>query len=214
MPTDMPSANDNLNMQAPDLFHENDPFALFDAWLNDARKHEINDAAAMSVASVDENGIPDLRIAMMRGVDERGFVFFTDFDSPKAAQLQTNPVAALCFHWKSLRRQVRVRGHAAQVEAEAADGFFNTRTRDGKLMLWASRQSSAMTNRSQFYDEVERFRQKFDGDDVPRPERWSGFRVVPQAFEFWHDSSDRFHDRVKYFRDTDEGPWQKERLFP
>ncbi len=214
MPTDMPRANDYLNLQAPDFFAETDPFALFDAWLADARKHEVNDAAAMSVASIDENGFPDVRIVMLRGIDKHGFVFFTDFGSPKAVQLLASPAAALCFHWKSLRRQVRVRGTVAQVEAPAADGFFNSRTRDGKLGLWASRQSSILESRGHYHDEVERYRQQFDDGKIPRPDRWSGFRVSPGAFDFWHDRPDKLHDRVKFFRSTDASPWQKERLFP
>ena len=191
-----------------------DPFALFRAWLEEARAAEPNDPNAMAVASVDEAGMPDLRMVLLNGLDARGFVFFTNFGSAKGRQLLAQPKAALLFHWKSLRRQVRVRGDVEMVSEGEADAYFATRPSQSRIGAHASDQSRPLESRNALVEKVERLTAQYDGSEVPRPQYWSGFRIKPIAFEFWKDGAFRLHDRVQFTRATPDGDWSRTRLYP
>jgi pyridoxamine 5'-phosphate oxidase len=189
-----------------------DPHALFEEWLAEARLGEPNDPTAMALATADPQGRPSVRMVLMKGHDERGFVFYTNFDSRKGGELGSNPAAALLFHWKSIRRQVRIEGTVEPVADSEADTYFATRGRDSQLGAWASEQSRPLDARSTFearYDEV---RRRFDGADVPRPPRWGGWRVVPERIEFWSDRAHRLHER-RLFTRAGEG-WSEGLLYP
>lgn len=191
-----------------------DPLRLFDEWLNKARLHEVNDPDAMSLATADANGFPDVRMVLLKAFDERGFVFYTNLESAKGLELAENPKAALCFHWKSLRRQVRVRGLVRPVTQAEADAYFATRARDSQIGAWASRQSRPLGGRFELEREVARYVAKFGLSKVPRPPHWSGFRVAPVRIEFWHDRPFRLHDRLVFERDAPDEAWRTSRLFP
>lgn len=190
-----------------------DPYALFDEWLAAARKNEINDANAMAVASVDADGLPDVRTVLLNGLDNRGFVFFTNFTSAKGRQLLAHPKAALLFHWKSLRRQVRIRGAVEQVSDDEADAYFATRPIQSRIGAHASDQSSPLESREALVARVEELTAGFGSESVPRPAHWSGFRIKPQEIEFWQDGAFRLHDRV-VFRQSASGDWSRTRLYP
>ena len=189
-----------------------DPHALFEEWLTEARASEPNDPEAVALATADGAGRPSVRMVLLKGHDERGFVFYTNFDSRKGAELASNPTAALLFHWKSLRRQVRVEGPVQPVSEEEADAYFATRARDSQLGAWASDQSRPLDSRATFEARFLEMREKFDGQDIPRPARWSGFRVVPQRIEFWNDRAHRLHERRLFVREG-EG-WSESLLYP
>ncbi|RDE10550.1 pyridoxamine 5'-phosphate oxidase [Pelagibacterium lacus] len=198
-----------------DGFHgEIDPMALFPLWLAEARESEINDPNAMAVASVDAEGLPDLRMVLLNGFDARGFVFFTNFESAKGRQLLAHPRAALLFHWKSLRRQVRVRGPVETVSDAEADAYFATRPRDSRLGAHASQQSRPLENRQHLVDRLESERAHHGEAEVPRPPHWSGFRIRPLAIEFWKDGAFRLHDRVLFSRADSDAGWSRQRLYP
>jgi pyridoxamine 5'-phosphate oxidase len=190
-----------------------DPFALFADWLEAAAATEPNDPSAMAIASVDEDGLPDLRMVLLRGHDARGFVFFTNFESAKARQLLAHPKAALLFHWKTQRRQVRVRGAVEEVSGTEADDYFSSRPRGSQVGAHASDQSRPLASRQELIDRVEAVAKRFEGGEVPRPAHWSGFRIVPQEIEFWKDGEFRLHDRV-VFRRTGADDWSRTRLYP
>jgi pyridoxamine 5'-phosphate oxidase len=189
-----------------------DPHALFEEWLAEARLSEPNDPTAMAVATADAAGRPSVRMVLMKGHDERGFVFYTNLDSRKGGELAANPAAALLFHWKSLRRQVRIEGPVRPVTDAEADAYFATRGRDSQLGAWASDQSRPLDARSTFEGRFEEVRDRFEGGDVPRPPRWSGWRVAPERIEFWSDRAHRLHER-RLFTRTAAG-WNEGLLYP
>ena len=194
------------------LLAEGDPIAQFETWLAEAGKGEPNDPNAMTVSTVDADGLPDSRMVLLKSVDQHGFVFYTNTQSAKGLELATQPKAALLFHWKSLRRQVRVRGAVEPVSSEEADAYFASRARHSQLGAWASDQSRTLPDRLALERRVAEMGLKFGLGKVPRPPHWSGYRVVPQVIEFWRDRPFRLHERLVY--DRVEGGWTTRRLFP
>lgn len=190
-----------------------EPFDLFGRWLAEATASEPNDPDAFALATADEHGLPDVRMVLLKGFGPDGFVFYTNTQSRKGRQLAANPKAALCFHWKSLRRQVRVRGLVELVTAAEADEYFASRPRLSRIGAWASRQSEPLPDRLALETEVARYTAKFGAGAIPRPPHWSGFRLVPQEIEFWRDGAFRLHDRLRFDR-TPAGGWEKTTLFP
>jgi pyridoxamine 5'-phosphate oxidase len=197
-----------------DFTEADEPWRLFSAWFEEAVRREPADPNAMALATVDADGLPNVRMVLLKGVDERGFVFYTNLESAKGRELEQAPRAALVFHWKSLTRQVRVRGTVERVTEADADAYFATRPRLTQIGAWASRQSAPLESRLAFEKAVALYTAKHVVGPVPRPPFWSGFRVVPQAIEFWHDRPFRLHDRVEFRRSGLGEPWQKTRLYP
>lgn len=195
-----------------DFTQAGEPFRLFAEWLADATKSEVNDPNAMALASVDPEGMPDVRMVLLKGLDDRGFVFYTNFESAKGTEILSAMKAALCFHWKSLRRQVRVRGPVEVVSDEEADAYFASRPRGSRIGAWASRQSRPLESRFALEKAVAEVTTRYAVGEIPRPPHWSGFRIVPDSIEFWHDRPFRLHDRVVFTR-SGEG-WEKTRLYP
>ena len=191
-----------------------DPLEWFESWLADARSSPEPEPTAMSLATVDSTGQPAVRIVLLKAFDRKGFVFYTTLESDKARQLDGQPKAGLCFVWKSLCRQVRIQGPVAPVDDREADRYFATRPRGSQIGAWASRQSRPLESREKLADRVEKFRQKFEGQPVPRPPFWSGYRVAPEAIEFWQKGADRLHDRWRFERVGDEWNWERARLYP
>ncbi len=189
-----------------------DPIERFQAWLAEAERSEPHDATAMALASVDGSGMPNVRMVLLKGVDERGFVFYTNFESAKGAELLANPKAALCFHWKSLRRQVRIRGAIEPVADAEADAYFASRAKDSQIGAWASQQSRPLPDRFALEKAVAKYAAKHALSAVPRPPYWSGFRLMHERLEFWTDKPFRLHDREVFTRDGDT--WRTEKLFP
>ena len=197
-----------------EIFDRDEPFELFADWLKDARRKEPNDANAMALATADADGLPDVRMVLLKDVDATGFVFYTNLESAKGEQLSANQQAALCFHWKSLRRQVRVRGAVEPVSVEEADTYFGSRARDSRIGAWASRQSRPLESRFALEKAVAREAARFGLGEVPRPEHWSGYRILPSQIEFWRDRPFRLHDRLLFKRDDLSSPWAVSRLYP
>jgi pyridoxamine 5'-phosphate oxidase len=193
---------------------DGDPLALFDAWFEAAKTAEPNDPNGMSLATVDADGMPDVRMVLLKGVDARGFVFYTNTLSAKGLELAAQPKAALLFHWKSLRRQVRVRGPVEAVSAEEADAYFASRPRGSQIGAWASDQSRALPDRLALERRVAEFGLKFGIGKVPRPPHWSGYRVLPRTIEFWRDRPFRLHERLAYSREAEDAAWTVARLYP
>lgn len=190
------------------------PLPLFEQWFAEATAKEPNDPNAMALATVDRDGRPSVRMVLLKGIDERGFVFYTNNHSRKAKALAAHPVAALLFHWKSLRRQVRVEGRVERTSAAEADAYFASRPRVSQLGAWASDQSSILPDRGFFEHRLAAVTAQYEGQDVPRPPHWGGWRVVPDHIEFWNDMPYRLHDRVVFERAGDDAPWRAHRLYP
>jgi len=190
-----------------------DPFALFDSWYAEAYASEVNDSNAMALATADSDGVPSVRMVLLKGHGPAGFVFYTNFEGRKADELLANPHAALLFHWKSLRRQIRIEGPVARVSDAEADAYFASRSRDSQLGAWASDQSRPLPGRDVFLARFAEVQGRFAGGDVPRPPHWSGFRVNPARIEFWQDREHRLHERRLFTRDA-EGDWQSGFLYP
>jgi pyridoxamine 5'-phosphate oxidase len=191
-----------------------EPFVLFAAWLDQASASEPRDPTAMTLATVDDEGMPNARMVLLKGADERGFVFYTNIGSQKGRELDASPKAALVLHWKSLNKQVRVRGHVEPVTDEEADAYFATRAKQAQIGAWASRQSQPLESRLAFEKAVAKYAAKYAIGAVPRPPYWSGYRIVPLLIEFWQDRPFRLHDRVEFRRDAPGAPWRKTRLYP
>jgi pyridoxamine 5'-phosphate oxidase len=191
-----------------------EPFALFAEWLAEAEKSEPNDPTAMALATVDASGMPNVRMVLLKGFDERGFVFYTNVESAKGVELIGAGKAAMCFHWKSLRRQVRVRGPVTPVTGVEADSYFQSRPRDSRIGAWASQQSRPLESRFALEKAVARYAVRYAIGEVPRPPYWSGFRLEPLSMEFWQDRPFRLHDRVKFERPDRDARWAQTRLYP
>ena len=190
----------------------NKPLELFSEWLKDAEASEPNDPNAMAVATVDESGMPNVRMVLLKDYSEKGFVFYTNFESAKGRELLASKKAALLFHWKSLRRQIRIRGPVSVVSQEEADAYFHSRARGSRIGAWASKQSRPLESRFALEKAVAEYTAKYGLGKVPRPDYWSGFLVKPEQMEFWHDRPFRLHDRVQF--NAVEGGWEKSQLYP
>ena len=197
-----------------DFTAADEPLRLFSAWLTEATASEPRDPTAMTLATVDADGMPNARMVLLKGVDERGFVFYTNVESQKGRELAARPKAALVFHWKSLNRQVRVRGTVEPVTAAEADAYFATRPKQAQIGAWASKQSAPLESRLAFEKAVALYAAKYALSAVPRPPNWSGYRIVPREIEFWHDRPFRLHDRIVFVRASLGAPWSKTRLYP
>jgi pyridoxamine 5'-phosphate oxidase len=197
-----------------DFVEAAEPFALFGHWFEEARQKEINDPEAMCVATADADGLPDARMVLMKEWSPAGFVFYTNAESAKGRQLAANMKAAALFHWKSLRRQVRLRGPVELVSEAESDAYYQSRPRDSRIGAWASQQSRPLESRFALEKAVASYAAKYALGDIPRPPYWRGFRIRPVAMEFWQDRPFRLHDRVRFFRDAPGQDWRKERLYP
>lgn len=196
------------------LFAESEPFALFEHWFKDAKEKEPADPNAMALSTADAAGAPDVRMVLLKGVDRHGFVFYSNAESAKGRQLAANPRAAVVFHWKSLKRQVRVRGLIEPVSDAEADAYFQSRDRGARLGAWASQQSRPLEDRLALEKRIAEFAAKFGLGTVPRPAYWRGWRLVPTAIEFWRDRPFRLHDRLVFERADAQSAWVKHRLYP
>jgi len=197
-----------------DFTEENQPYGLFAAWLADAGGGEPNDPNAVALATVDEDGLPNVRMVLLKGFDERGFVFYTNFESRKGTEILAARKAAMCFHWKSLRRQVRIRGEVEIVSDAEADEYYASRPRGSRIGAWASKQSRPLESRFALEKAVAEYTARYAVGTIPRPAHWSGFRIRPVSIEFWHDRPFRLHDRVEFRRTADGKGWEKVRMYP
>jgi pyridoxamine 5'-phosphate oxidase len=196
------------------LTEAEEPLRLFATWFDDAIRAGAAEPTAMALATVDADGLPNVRMVLLKGLDERGFVFYTNTESPKGRELATAPKAAAVFHWASLKRQVRVRGPVETVTAAEADAYFATRPKGSQIGAWASKQSTPLEDRLALEKAVALFTAKYAVGAVPRPPYWSGYRIVPLIMEFWQDRPFRLHDRMQFRRDDLNVPWVKTRLYP
>ncbi|MBO6503356.1 MAG: pyridoxamine 5'-phosphate oxidase [Kordiimonadaceae bacterium] len=197
-----------------DLAAFSKPFETSLKWLEEAKSSEVNDPTAMALATVNRRGAPSLRMVLLKGCDEQGFVFYTNFESRKGEELQANANAALLFHWKSLRRQIRVEGAVEVVSNDEADAYFASRPRASQIGAWASAQSRPMAGRFEFEAEIAKYTAKFGVSDVPRPPHWSGFRLKPNYFEFWRDRKFRLHERKTYQLSDNGAGWHTQEIYP
>ena len=191
-----------------------DPFELFEKWFVEAKKKEINDPNALALGTVSRECIPSVRMVLLKGFDKNGFIFYTNLNSQKGKEIKENPNATMCFHWKSLLRQIRIVGTLKQVDNKIADDYFNTRTYESRIGAWASKQSSILKNRDELLNTLESFKKKYnDKNNVPRPIHWSGWNLKPNSLEFWLDGDNRIHERLKYTLDKNKN-WVKTLLSP
>ena len=191
-----------------------DPFELFEKWFQEAKNKEINDPNALALGTATKEGIPSVRMVLLKGFDKNGFVFYTNSNSQKGNEIKDNPNATMCFHWKSLLRQIRIVGTLKQVNDKVADDYYNTRAYESRIGAWASKQSSVLKNRDDLLNSLEKFRKKYNNkDDVPRPKYWSGWKLKPSSIEFWLDGENRIHERLKYTLDQ-KNNWTKSLLSP
>lgn len=198
----------------PNMFDFDEPFSLFENWMQMAQENEINDPNAIALATVDADGLPDVRMVLLKKYGPDGFVFYSHKNSTKGKQLALNPKAAFCMHWKSLRRQIRVRGHTETLSKADVASYFSTRSRESQLGAWASKQSEEMRERSLFEKAIEQAKQKFANTEVPLPPGWSGWRIKPKTIEFWQDRPFRLHDRLVFEYCEKTNLWTKHRLYP
>jgi pyridoxamine 5'-phosphate oxidase len=197
-----------------DFTERNEPFDLFADWLKEAEASEINDPNAVALATVDEDGLPNVRMVLLKGFDQDGFVFYTNFESQKGREVLGQKKAAMCFHWKTLRRQVRLRGPVDIVSDEEADAYFQTRARGSRIGAWASKQSRPLESRFALEKAVAEYTARYAIGEIPRPAHWSGFRIRPVSIEFWKDQKFRLHDRIEFRRSSPDGDWSKVRMYP
>ena len=191
-----------------------DPFQLFEEWFNEAKKSEINDPNALALGTADKSGVPNVRMVLLKGFSDKGFVFYTNLNSKKSGDLKNNPNASMCFHWKSLLRQIRIVGTIYNVSDQEADDYYNSRAYGSRIGAWASNQSTVLKNREELYDSIENFKKKFpDEKKVPRPDYWSGWCLSPNEIEFWLDGDNRIHQRLKYLKSSNKS-WKKVLLSP
>ena len=192
---------------------EQNPIVLFKKWFAVAEKSEINDPNALSLATSSSDGMPSVRMVLLKGLSEKGFVFYTNFNSKKGSDLKKNPKASMCFHWKSLRRQIRISGKTVVIENKEADEYYNSRAYGSRIGAWASSQSQTMNNRNEFINKIKEFEKKYpDQKNVPRPPHWSGWRVEPDNIEFWLEIKNRIHERLNYRKKN--GEWLREIIYP
>ena len=192
---------------------EDNPISLFKIWFEEAKKSEINDPNALSLATSDSMGIPSVRMVLLKNFDNNGFVFYTNLNSAKSKDIKDNPNVSMCFHWKSLLRQIRIKGKVTKVSEQEADEYYNSRSYGSRIGAWASKQSSILNNREELNKEIEIYKSKFpDNKEVPRPNHWSGWRVNPSEIEFWLDGDNRIHERLKYLKNNED--WKKVLLSP
>jgi pyridoxamine 5'-phosphate oxidase len=212
--SDAASIEHPAGLTGGDFTAANEPLRLFAAWFDEAKRSEPVNPEAMTLATVDPDGLPNARMVLLKGFDERGFVFYTNSESIKGHELAAAPKAALTFYWKSLQRQVRLRGAVEAVSTEEADAYFASRSRMAQIGAWASKQSTALESRLAFEKAIARFTAKFAIGTVPRPPHWSGYRVVPREIEFWQERQFRLHDRISFARASLSAQWTKTRLYP
>ena len=192
---------------------EDNPISLFKIWFDEAKKSELNDPNALSLATSDNMGVPSVRMVLLKSFDNNGFVFYTNLNSTKSKAIKDNPIVSMCFHWKSLLRQIRITGKVSNVSDQEADEYYNSRSYGSRIGAWASKQSSILNNRKELNKEIEDYKSKFPNNDkVPRPSHWSGWRVNPSEIEFWLDGDNRIHERLKYIKDNES--WKKILLNP
>ena len=191
-----------------------DPFELFEEWFEVAKKKEINDPNALALGTASKDGVPSVRMVLLKGFDKDGFIFYTNLKSQKSKELKENPNATMCFHWKSLLRQIRIVGKLNQVDDQTADDYYSTRAYESRIGAWASKQSSILKSRDELLNNLENFKKKYsDKDNVPRPDHWSGWNLKPSSIEFWLDGDNRIHERLKYTLDNNNN-WEKSLLSP
>jgi len=191
-----------------------DPFELFKEWFEVAKKKEINDPNALALGTAGKDGVPSVRMVLLKGFDKDGFIFYTNLKSQKSKELKENPNATMCFHWKSLLRQIRIVGKLNQVDDKTADDYYSTRAYESRIGAWASKQSSILKSRDELLNNLENFKKKYsDKDNVPRPDHWSGWNLKPSSIEFWLDGDNRIHERLKYTLDNNNN-WEKSLLSP
>ena len=193
---------------------KNDTVDLFEVWMNEAIKTELNDPNAVALGTSDKNNSPSIRMVLLKDFNKDGFIFYTNLNSQKGNELKNNPKAVMCFHWKSLLRQVRINGVVKKVSDEVADEYYNKRGYESRIGAWASKQSSILSNRDELLNSIEEYKKKYDNkNEVPRPNHWSGWNLSPSSIEFWLDGDSRIHERLKYIKD-EEGNWTKSLLSP